>query len=69
MKLHRTSETLKLLIENYWNTQKPTPTAAIGTAQLVPGYINSIPANFTIGNPTAVADQPGVYSITIIYKG
>ena len=61
---------LKAAIENYWNTDKPTPpTAAIGAAQLVPGYINAIPANFTISNPTAVAGQPGVYSITIVYKG
>lgn len=61
---------LKAAIENYWNTAKPTtPTAAIGTAQLVPGYINSIPANFTIGAPTAVTGQPGVYSVTITYTG
>lgn len=60
---------LKAAIENYWNTDKPTPTAAIGAAQLVPGYINTIPANFTIGTPSAVSGQPGAYSITITYAG
>ncbi|MCX7654099.1 MAG: type II secretion system GspH family protein [Fervidobacterium sp.] len=61
---------LKAAIENYWNTQKPTnPTAQIGTAELVPGYINAIPANFTIGTPSSVTGQPGTYSITITYSG
>ncbi|MFN6991924.1 MAG: type II secretion system protein [Fervidobacterium sp.] len=63
---------LKSAVENYWNTEKPAnPTNITNwpSGVLVPGYINAIPANFSIGQPTAVTGQPGVYSITITYSG
>lgn len=64
---------LKSAVENYWNTEKPANPTSIQAANwaglLVPGYINAIPTNFSIGQPTAVTGQPGVFSITITYSG
>jgi len=58
---------IKSAVENYWNVEKPNPTAPIGPAQLVPNYLSNMPANFSLTGPRA-GSQPGVYNVTIIYS-
>jgi len=60
---------IKVAVENYWNTERPTNVQSVNFNKLVPDYLSKRPADFLLDGPNPISGQPNVYEVMIIYSG